>query len=257
MLLMYNGSLIADRGAAMFMPQRFGLRNSAGILYGYDVTWECPSLSLAVTPETATAKILAIEAVLRNQEGDLLFLYPNGAPSGKGVLSSQTLSGVRCVAGPNWSGTRGAQHYTWIEYSCAFNWRESHPSLLVDPTNFLLDFEESVSVAGGTPLNVLIEPVNAPPIVQTTIPQQGWRITQQGTMTGVARYPAPPPPLWGPSYRVSAMVNRVSPKRIGRYFEGFTVQWAYQFVIGGSLAPTALPNAWIGYPSLPQPPVVP
>lgn len=256
MRLLYAGFQIADRGAARFAPSRVALLNAAGVVHGYACQWDCDSLALAVTPATATTKLLQVEAALRNQEGDLEFLYPDGSPTGKQALSALTLSGVRCVSGPNWSRRPGAQHWTWLEYGASFYWEEVHPSLLVDPDRWLTDFTETVSVRGGTPRLVLHEPINALPVVQTTIPQQGWTVTQRGQAVGRAGYPVPVPPFW-PANLADKVVERGSPVRVGRNYRDFPVAWEYQFVFGGAVEPLALPSVWAGYPALPVAPTVP
>lgn len=259
MKLLYGGYQIADNGAARFQPVWQLVPNAAGVGYALAYRWEASDLAIACTPATAPTVIAAIEAVLKTQDRDLIFTYPDGTPTGKGVATSSTLTGVRCTR-MAWSDRPGAQHWTHLSYAATFEWETVLSSVLaVNPERFLVDFSEDVSVRGGGAYNVKRNPFNAAPVVQTTLLEQGYTAVQEGRAVGLGRYPTPPPPQWSLAAYSNGepVVTRGHPRRAYNSYIEYPVSWRYVFAFGGAVPPLALPWFWVGDPALPLPPVTP
>jgi hypothetical protein len=230
--LTYAGVAVADLGAAAFTWTRELLRDAAGRGYGWAVAVDAPRLGVAcLSPGDAAARAAAITAALDRQNADLVF---DGVRS---VVSDQTFGGVRCV-GHAWVGSPGANGVTYVLGTARWEW-EYHTA-----TNGLLDFRETVSVSGGTPVRVPRVVLNGPGLVQTVSPSAPWSATQVGRSVGLHSRPAPQPPLW-PAALAGRTVGGESARRTGDSdYQQFGVQWAYQFVSGLPLL--AVPNEWLG-----------
>lgn len=241
MLLTYNGLALGDVGASRFQWGRKLVRNRAGIGQGFLYRVHCSQVSFACAGQTDCAIRMAnVEAALAAEGGDLLFLNDDGSRSQNSVLSAATLSGVRCVEGPTWGDRPGAQFSTWREYACVFEWETSFG----DFAPLLTDFSETLTVRGGQPRLVVLETLNTPPVLQTTVPLTGYRAVQEGFAVGYQGYPDPSqiaPPVW-PLAQTDQQVTTASPERVGPAFRNYTVRWQYTFASADPLF--GLPNAW-------------
>jgi hypothetical protein len=238
MRLLYGGNQIADAGWVQSEWSSDLLRNRAGIGYALTRRVACPRLGLACNgPADADAKGAAVAAALSVQRANLVLQNDDGSSSFKSVLSAATFTGVRCVRGPVWSSLPGAQHVTWLEYAADFEWEEQ----FAGTGSLLLDYSERVTVEGGTPLTVVIETLNSAPVTQVTIPQQKYRVTQQGFAVGLNGYPTLAQPLYANPIRNP--LTRTSPDRFGDNYRGYRADWTYFWEFAS--APTgAAPRLW-------------
>lgn len=241
MRLYYNGVTLGAVNAAELVWGRQLRRNKAGIGVGFDWRADVPSVRFAVAGQAdADVAIAAIEAALATANANLILANDDGSDSAKNVYDAPSFSGVRCVSGPTWSARPGAQHVTFLEYACSFEW---HSRLAGLSSTMYLDFSETVSIDGGEPFAVVLEPINvASPELQITVPQQGWRSVQEGYAVGVSQYPTPPDPIAGLGTRIVNRVSKTTPQRIGRGKEGYAIRWTYQFV--KATAATGNPTEW-------------
>ena len=242
MRLQYSGVNIGDVGWAQIAVSRELLRNKAQIGYGFKHTWNCSRVGLAVSGQAdATIKGAAIETALAVQNADLVLLNDNGLPSFKYVQTADTLSGVRCT-NLEWSDRPGAQHATYLEFSCRFEWETRFPS----SAGLLMDFTETITVSGGTAIYVKFDTLNAGPIIQQTVPTTGYMVVQEGSASGVSDWPVSDivaPPLTSLGYQFDRTVGRTSPERIGNGYSDFRVRWRYQFV--SATLPVGNPHIWV------------
>ena len=243
MRLLYSGVQLADVNGAKFTWGRTLQRNAAGI--GVGLLWRVAVEQAVVRVNgqaDADARIAAAEAVLSVEGGDLVFQRDDLAASAKSVLSAATLSGVRCVEGPVWSSRAGAQHNTWLEFSATFEWETRFASAV----GLLMDFSETLTIEGGTPLVVVLEPINALPVEQETVPQQGYRAVQEGFAVGVAARPNPlslSPILPAPARLIRQVNVQTSGARVGQNYRDFGARWRREYV--GAAEITGLPAEWI------------
>ena len=242
MRVLYGGVQIGEVNSARFTWGRSLLRNRAGIGYGFRYQVNFGDVIIRTTSQLNCAlKMAAGGAALAQQEGDLIVQNDDGSASDNSVLSGATLSGVRCT-GLTWLDKPGAQFLTFRQFACSFEWETAFPG-----TAFLLiDFQESLTVTGGTPLIVVFEPINAPPVAQITVPVQGYRAAQSGSAVGYRARPIAAliaPPLF-PAALTKQSITQKSPDRVGVNYQNYGVQWQYEFASATPLLGN--PNAWTG-----------
>lgn len=241
MLLTYGGVGLGDADCARFAWGRTLRRTAAGTGIGFDCSVTVSDAGFqCVSQADCSAKIATIEAALSAEDVNLVFYQTSGVPSAHAVPSASQFSGVRCTS-LVWSDAPGAQFQTYRKFSATFEWRTRFPS----PVTPLLDFTETVTSRGGTPLTVVQEPINAVGLVkQVTVPVQKYTAVQEGFAVGSVTYPVPPAPLFGgPSVGLNdEVVKRTTPRRFGNSFSEHRVAWSYSFESTSPLV--ALPNLW-------------
>ncbi|HEY1188816.1 MAG TPA: hypothetical protein VGE74_14270 [Gemmata sp.] len=189
----------------------------------------------------ATAEAALRAACLTNYV-DFKFLTDAGAVTPLSLINSQSISGVRVVDGPNFTGRDGAEYATYR----SFDFEVEAEFLVRDAANAVLSFQESVSILGdGGPRTVLRVPINAGALVRQEVSKRTpVRAVQSGRAVGHTRCPPAPAPLWPrPIFQGDQhSVQRQSPKRVGLGFVEYGITWNYPFESDGPL---------IGVPGLP------
>lgn len=178
------------------------------------------------------------EALLKNYR-DFKFLTDAGATTPTSILNSESLSGVRVVDGPNFTGTDGAEYATLRKFDFAIE----AEYLVPGAENAVVSFTEQVTIVGtGGPSKRLRVPINATFLVRQQLSLRSVvRATQSGTAVGLTRRPAPPPPLWRKHWlEDQSQVSQTSPKLLGRAYTDYGVSWNYQFEADEPLV--AVPN---------------
>ena len=242
MRVTYGGIQLGETNAARFTWARTLLRNKAGIGYGFEYAINFSEILIRSTSQSdCRFKMSLAGAALAAQEGDLIVWNDDNTPSDNAALSGSTLSGIRCTGGPIWLDKPGAQFLTHRLFACSFSWETA----FAGTSFFLMEFKEQLTITGGTPLIVVLEPVNALPIAQITVPYQGWHAVQSGMAVGYRARPIASqiaPPVF-PLALTKATVTQMSGERVGVNAKNFGVQWSYEFAsatpLGGS------PNEWV------------
>jgi hypothetical protein len=242
MLVTYGGTQLGDIGATRFTWQRALLRNNAGIGYGFQYVANFSEIFFrCASQDECRARMGAIGLATSQENQDLIVWNFDGTPSDNAVLTNSTLSGVRCTS-LVWLDKPGAQFLTHRVYAATFEWETRFPTT----ANLLMDFKETITTSGGTPLIVILEPINALPVAQITVPQQGVRLVQEGMAVGYQRRPNPlaiAPPIW-PAYLTGKTISKMSGERVGFYRKNFGIQWRYEYASPVELA--GEPTEWIG-----------
>lgn len=244
MRVVYQGVQLGDTNAARFTWGRRWQYGQDDRLTGWEHEATFGEIAFAVAGQAdCFTKMAAIEVALSLPGGNLLVQNDDNSDSVNAVYSAATFGGVRPVF-LTWDDRPGAQFHTWRSYSCGFRWRTMAAGVT---TATLSEFSESVTVEGGTPRQVVQEPINeltssADEFI--TIPKQKYVVTQRGRAVGVLANPnlaVIAPPLY-PNPRTNP-VTRTSPQRVGGLFTGYAVEWLYQWEFG-DLAALPLPNLW-------------
>jgi hypothetical protein len=170
----------------------------------------------------------ALRTALLRPYQDLRFLTDNGVLTPLSLLNVNSISGVR-VVDFSFPGGDGAEYATLRRFTA-----EVEAEFLVPGTeNAILAFAEQVSYTGtGGPDVILRVPINSTRIVaQQVTPATPVYATQTGQAVGHVVRPRANPPKWGPAFEVGKQrqITAFGPKRIGRGYAEFGVQWAYFF----------------------------
>lgn len=191
---------------------------------------------------TDQADLSAQESALRTTLSvpylDLVLDLDSGAASATLLRNDTSISGVRVVEGPDFTGTTGAEYATQRAFS--FTAEADYPA--PGGQSALLAFEEAVTFAGGGPLYRVRRAVSGAPQRQLVYPATEFRAVQQGRAVGYLAYPPVPGPIWPGALAEAGEFVQVSPRRTGRGYEYFEVRWAYRFESVGALV--GAPNRW-------------
>lgn len=244
MRVLYGGVQLGDANCARFSWGRQALTGADRMVHGFANFAEFGEISFAVNGQAdAATKMAVVETILAFPYGDLLVKNDDNSNSVNSVLSAATVDGVRPTL-LKWSDKPGAQFHTWRSFACGFGWETELAGLTAD---LLVEFTESVTVQGGTPLTRVREPINvavsaADEIV--VVPKQKYVVTQTGRAAG--RFGPPDlgviaPPLFAfPSLNP---ITRTTPKKLGGAYRDHAVEWTYAWEFGDLLA-LPLPNLW-------------
>jgi len=243
MLAVYQGLSLGDIICAKFVWRHWAMLDAAGRVYGHQHDASFGELAFACASQAnCKSKMDAVEAAFYTPYGDLLVLNDDGTNTTNCVASAGTLQGVRPMS-LTWDDRPGAQFTTWRSYSASFSWETRLAGL---PAGFLLEYSESVTVQGGTPLKIVREPINVLTSVAdefVVIPKQKYVVTQRGRAVGLSSYPAG---LVGiPLYPNpnSNPITTTSPMKIGLGSEKYGYEWSYSWEFG-DLASLPIANVW-------------
>lgn len=242
MLVTYGGTQLGDVGATRFTWGRSLLVNKADIGYGFKVVANFPEVFFRCANYSDCLRRMAnIEAATGSPGGDLIVRDLEGNMTTNAVNSSETVNGVRCT-NFTWLDKPGAQFLTYRVYTCSFEWETVFP----DTRDMLVSFSEKLVRTGGEPEIVILEPINALPVAQVTVPMKGFRAVQEGSAVGLRRRPNPlqiAPPIW-PDAMVQKTITEISAERLGYIGRNFGVQWRYEYVSATNLAGSV--TEWVG-----------
>lgn len=169
-----------------------------------------------------------LRAALAYQYEDFRFLSDAGAAVAVSLPNATSLSGVRVVDGPNFTGATGAEYATLRQ----FDFELEAEYVVPGAERAVVSFTESISVTGnGGPVRRIRVPVNSPVLVRQQVsPRSVVRATQTGRAVGHLHRPSAPPPLW-PAYLLNEQVSHqlAGGEPLGRAFVNFGRTWSYAF----------------------------
>lgn len=240
----YQGVPFGDVSAFRFTWGRQALLTASRLVYGFHNFADFGEIAFAVSGQSdAATKMAVIETAFALPYGDLLVKNEDASNSVNSILSSATVDGVKPMR-LVWDDRPGAQFTTWRSFSASFEWETRLAGLA---SSFLIDFTETVTVSGGTPKQIVQDPINTPVTAAdefVTVPLQHYTVTQSGRAVGLTGYPnlaVIAPQLYAnPSQNV---VNKMTPKKLGAAYAEYTIAWNYSWEFG-ALASLPVPNLW-------------
>ncbi len=249
MRLKFGSTWLGDANATRYTWSRQLLRSAGGV--GYGMLWTCQveeSLFRVADQYDATVKMAIIEDALATQNQTLVFFHDDGSSTQNQGNSPSSVSGVRCTSGPTWLPTLGG----WVthkSFACAFEWETALPG----SAGILLDFKETLTLSGGTPLVAILQPIDGTPaVIQEVASVTPYRASQSGSAVGYASRPNPlvaSPPIFFtspgvPLRPVLDSTSQFSAQRVGQGSKGFGVAWQREFVAVYPLG--GVPQEWVG-----------
>jgi hypothetical protein len=202
--------------------------------------WQIQGLLQVSDPTKMTAALQALEAAYTIQGQNLGLFNDDGSATAHGVISAQTLTGVKITDGVRYPQGGGAEYSTFRSYAIAAEWETLG-------TNGLLAFHERLQFTGncGARWGYLQTLGGIPPQQQLceATPQ---KIVQSGQAIGLYSYPPVPAPLFpaGLEHHDQRVIEYESPKRSGPYgspaWSEYAVRWQYTFET--TLYKTGVPN---------------
>lgn len=154
--------------------------------------------SAATLQAEMSAKLTAMERAYQVWGRDLQWLDDNGRITPHGVISSQTITGVKVVEPVSYTGSGQSIYGLFRDYRIVLEW-DTVPAEWgaggAQPT--VASFTETVSFRGdGGPIKVVIQTLEGPPVEQVTAERSPYFATQNGSATRYGRYFEPPRPIW-------------------------------------------------------------
>jgi hypothetical protein len=207
----------------------------------YVVTYDCSGVVDGEGQAELTRAEDALRAALLTPYQDLMLKTDSGGNSSAGMISKNSLSGVRLVSGPDFREAQGAEFVTRRTFS--FSMQAEY--MIRGAENAVISWTETVSITGnGGPRRNWRFPLNTTPIRQEVTKYSLVRATQSGSAVGHTKRPTRPLPIWP-----LLMVNEADtksyedPESKGQAYINWPVRWSYQFEVGG--------QQLAGFPNLP------
>lgn len=230
-----NYSHAADEASVSFTKEI--LRADSGQVWGVRETWAITGLLQGTNTADVITKQLALEAAYRRDGGNLSLADGSGNVL-KSVPGRTNIGCTKVIAGPSFSDPMPGQWSTYLHYSVTVagefgvkpNGEPGDASL---PSN-LTSYQESLSLSGGGPRFVLLQPLNGLPQRQLVATSTPYLAQQSGSATGLLFYPVPPAPLFPQhEHRDRRRIERQAPQRndsgSGRVQITWPISWSYDF----------------------------
>lgn len=216
------------------------IKSEANLPYAWRVRLKCKGFLEGSGQADLSTKQSLMELAMRIPNQNLGLFRDDGQLSATKLLVTNSISGVVVDVGPNFTGTRGDEYATHREFY--FEAYAEYP--LFARENFMMSFQESLSIGGGGPIYIHKRALNGLPQKQQLYPATEFTASQTGTAVGYRSYPPFPGPIWPGNLKQAPVITRLSPKRNGYGLEQYTVQWDYQFESAFQLV--GFPSVWIG-----------
>lgn len=227
-----NATRVASDSEAVLSP--------AQLPYAWRIRLKCSGFLEGTSQSDLTTKQNTMEAAMRIPNRNLIFYRDDGQPSATKLLVQNSTSGVIVDVGPSFPSTRGDEYATHREFY--FEAYAEYP--LYQRANFMLQFQETLSLGGGGPVYIHKRALNALPQKQQLYPATEYTAKQSGMAVGYRTYPPFPGPIWPGALKNNPTITRISPKRVGFQLEQYAIQWDYDFESAFPLV--GLPSTWIG-----------
>lgn len=233
------GSYPFDSNTTLLSTQIFPQVNRGGQIYSQRKRFTIQGYLAGDGQAELTLKENALKTALARPYQDLLFLKDDGSASSEVLLNATSITGVLVTDGPHFQTTQGPEYATLRTFT--FTAEAEYP--VPEGSNYLLDFNETLSFEGGGPLYIHRRAINGPPQKQLVYPATEYKVTQTGRAIGYRAYPTPPAPKFPFALKESPKIDRGAPERKGNGYQGYEVTWTYVFESAGPLV--ALPTLWI------------
>lgn len=236
------GSYAFDAGGVFATPHIEYVLNAGGQFYKTKQSVEVAGWINVNGQADASQKMSALVNAVAVIGQDLIVYHDDATQSAIKLLNAPSLTGTRCSRELTFpKQEEGAIFNTQLYFSFAME--AEYP--LPGSQKMLLDFQETVSTSGGGRRRILIECLNVPPQPQVPVLATTYRAIQHGSARGFVAYPDPPPCVFPRALLVNdpPAINRTTPKRLGRAYEGHLTTWRYEYASATPLI--GVPNLWI------------
>lgn len=222
--LVYNG-YVHTFGEPKVSITRNAQPSSQGTIMTMRENWKITGILQAIDLKTTGEAITTLEEAYGDQGADI---YIVGTPHG--ILSQNTLGGVRVTGLPAYPTSDGAELSTYRTYDI----NVEADVIIGDGDAEILEWEETLIYTGGGPRFVVIPTLYGEPIKQTVCQSTSYRCTQSGYAKGFSKYPDAPEPYYDYAWHQDqSPVTLIAPTLIGTGAgakqTGFGVRWNYEF----------------------------
>lgn len=214
--------------------------NEFGEVYLHTHRWTIQGLLLGSSATALDTAWNALKDAYSTGGKTITLFHDDGTASCRRLRSQDCIGGTRIIDGPS-SQFEPGTHTTFLPYQITVEGDVEVQDLI------LLSFREELTIEGGGPSFVHLEPLVGPPVKQQVKTNTTYRVIQEGEAVGFKKYPNAPPPVLGAANLMRApRIKLSSPRRSSssgnpEYTE-FPITWQYTFE--SAVPIPALPNKW-------------
>lgn len=215
-------------GVHGFGIRREEVKNQGGDIIGFDEIWDINGRLYDPSGDWSSMvrRIAALEAAYATGGGDLLLTTDGHTPTYHTLYNRDCKGGTRIIKPLQYPTSRGPENVTMRTFTVSVGGRIS---LINDDT--AIQFNENIQFGGGgSDEGLMVNRTHrAVPVLKTRyVP---YTAIQQGSATGYAIAPVPPPPLWPQFWKHKGSrpfgYDRGEP--LGYSIINRTVTWRYEF----------------------------
>lgn len=236
---LYYGTYAHDDNEAAVTIDKQVSFNDAEQAVTVTQTWNIEGQVHGTTQNLTIAATTLLEIAYSEHYRDLVLYGDDGITVAHALRNAGSTTGVRITKPPSFPRGKDAELSTFRTYQIT-----AQAEYYFNPRDLrqLIAFQESVSTRGGGPEFTMIATVLGPAVRQKVRNKSPFFATQQGSAIGRSRYPTPPGPIWPGFLLSNPQIVRTSPELKGFKYEGYGVQWAYEY--GSPEVLPGLPNLW-------------
>jgi len=206
---------------------RTALRADNGVIRATRVSIGLRGRYQADTQAGITSGLSGLEAAYTDGRGDFGLYLDDGTLTQHYIRAADTAGGIRIMKAVSYPVGDSAEYVTYRNFEV-----ELEADVLTDVG--ILDWRETITVSGGGPMVIWLEPLNGAPQAQLVKQQTTYKATQSGSATGHLGPVTPPDPLWPAFYQKNkSSASSTSGKRNGPrnapFYTDFVTTWNYAF----------------------------
>lgn len=221
MQLYYGSYAFPEHGTRWPLTQQL-IEDVPGVPKSTLVTMDVSGNLEGTTPAELRIATIAIRAACLTPFQNVIVRH-NGSIVEQ-MLNVDTITGVRCVDGPNFPGSTPGDFSTYRAFNCRF---QAEYKLLGEAIPNILNYTQTVNISGGKPLRVWQLALNGKPKKTQVSPMTPYYAVQSGSATGRFSMPAIPGPLFLDPDEVN--LSRTSPQDSGGLLQNYQATWEYRF----------------------------
>jgi hypothetical protein len=250
--LKYGSYTHPDSEAAVSISKE-GLLNDEGEIWAIRQVWDISGRLESDTQAGLTTQIKNLEAAYASKVSRVALEFANtGAATAHVLDDSNTVSGIQVTVPPSYPNPLGAEYSTFRNYFIQIEAVVQTGSLL---SGGVINWEETIAVSGGFPIDVLVTTINTLPIRQRVAQASPTFVNQSGQCSAYGGWPVPPAFILDTTSVATLVAKDVAKTTAGIRIEGtsgkvtvYTTTWNYTFglqaqnvSLPGRLRPAVIP----------------
>ena len=207
-------------------PERLRTRVT---IAGRKLAQNAPGKTAATLQAEMTARLTAMERAYQVWGRDLAWLDDAGRPTPHGVVSSQTVAGVKVIEPVSYTGSGETIYGLYRDYRIVLEWDTVPAEWGGAAQSTVASFSETVSFRGdGGPIKVILQTLSGSPIEQTTAERTPYFATQTGSAARYGRFFEPPRPIWPDKQQ--GLDSQRTYQSVDQQTGLYRTDWSYSFL---------------------------
>jgi len=247
------GSYAHPASEAAVSIHKEGLLNDEGEIWAIRQVWDITGRLEADTQAELTTKIKQLEEAYNKRVSRVALEFANtGAATAHVMDGSNTISGIQVLRPPSYDNPIGAEYSTFRTYSIQIEAVTQTGSII---GGGIINWEETIAVRGGFPIDVLVTTINTLPVRQRVAGASPTTVRQTGSCSAYGGWPIAPAFILDVTNVATLIDNTVAKTTAGVRIQGtsgkvtvYTTTWDYTFgmqtqnvSLPGTLRPASIP----------------